>query len=138
MLSLVSTAFAETSVPDKAAEAAVAVPLILPSTGSDSVVQLIGLLTGLFILFFVGAYLFRRFIPAFSFKDLKGFKGLKGLNGGRGIILKERIFIGNRQTIMIVEVRGKEFLLGATEHNIRLLAEIKNDGQTFQEILSNE
>ncbi len=130
MLSFVSTAFAETGVPEKATDAVFAL-----NPGDGSVINLIGYLSALFLMFFVAFYLFRRFMPAFSFKDLKGLKGLKS---GRGIILKERIFIGNRQTIMIVEVRGKEFLLGATEHNIRLLAEIKNDGQTFQEILSNE
>lgn len=51
---------------------------------------------------------------------VKRFSGLTGL-GGRDLKIVSAIAVGTRERVAIVEVRGEQFLIGATPHNISLL-----------------
>ena len=51
---------------------------------------------------------------------VKRFSGLTGM-GGRDLKIVSAIAVGTRERVAIVEVRGEQFLIGATPHNISLL-----------------
>lgn len=51
---------------------------------------------------------------------VKRFSGLTGM-GGRDLKIVSAIAVGTRERVAIVEVRGQQFLIGATPHNISLL-----------------
>lgn len=62
---------------------------------------------------FLGSWLLKRFGPQSM-----------GIVGGRGRLqLRERIMLGNRQSVCVVRCDDKDFLLGVTEHSINLLHE---------------
>lgn len=51
---------------------------------------------------------------------VKRFTGLTGL-GGRDLKIVSAIAVGSRERVAVVEVKGEQFLIGATPHNISLL-----------------
>jgi flagellar protein FliO/FliZ len=51
---------------------------------------------------------------------VKRFSGLTGL-GGRDLKIVSAIAVGSRERVAVVEVKGEQFLIGATPHNISLL-----------------
>lgn len=51
---------------------------------------------------------------------VKRFSGMTGM-GGRDLKIVSAIAVGTRERVAIVEVRGEQFLIGATPHNISLL-----------------
>lgn len=51
---------------------------------------------------------------------VKRFSGLTGL-GGRDLKVVSAIAVGSRERVAVVEVKGEQFLIGATPHNISLL-----------------
>ena len=51
---------------------------------------------------------------------VKRFSGLSGL-GGRDLKITSAIAVGSRERVAVVEVKGEQFLIGVTPHNISLL-----------------
>ncbi len=65
---------------------------------------------------FLGFYLLKKFGP----KSIQN-------KGKDAPALVGRLFLGSKQSIAIVKVKGKKLVLGVTEQQISLLTEIRND-----------
>lgn len=48
---------------------------------------------------------------------------------GNGPRLVSRLMLGNRQSVTVVRYRGRDMVLGVTEHRITLLSEEEADGE---------
>jgi len=86
----------------------------LPAVDSGTtILTTAGYLCLLLGVIFLAYWLLKRF----------GVPGALTSSGRGGPRLVSRLMLGNRQSVAVVRYRGKDLLLGVTEHNVNLLAE---------------
>jgi len=54
----------------------------------------------------------------------------------RRISISERFYISPKQTLLLVKTEGREFLVGATDSSIQLLAELESTGENSYPVAS--
>lgn len=95
----------------------------IPELGMGSLLHTAGALLLVLLVLWAALWMLRRFGP-FSTRRVLA----KG-----GPLLRERLMLGNRQSVVVVEVQGRRLLLGVTEQEIRLLTELDGDAATVAE-----
>lgn len=71
---------------------------------------------------------------AWGFSRLLG-RGYGKTAHGKKIKIQEQIPLGRDQRLVLVNVKGREFLLGVSSAEIHLLAEMEPDTEVFSECL---
>lgn len=74
---------------------------------------------------------------AWGFSHLLG-RGYGKVAHGKKLKLIEQLPVGRDQKLLLVSVKGREFLIGVGSTDIRLLAELEPDTKDFSELLSTE